>query len=508
MFITSLTEISNFKQMIPFIGDIIEKIPDFLVGLVNNALSMIILATWLSFLPDILMLLSEIQGIETYSWLEKALLNKYYFYQIFNVILFFVIGKVAVQLIRYFSITEAISFWDYINTKPIDLMKNIASSLIKLSPFYVNYTMLQTFLIISVQLIYPAPIAKSLFAWIFKFIGIKKTPRDYSNLSDPRVFSLNYGYISTLPLVLFTVVMIFSCICPIIPCIGTLYFAYAFLVYKYQLMYIQHPRYESYGSFVPLYINRCLFGIFVFQLTMIGILCIKNSIQFDTTNKNYQSSIYGFLKMIYMLPLLLSTFFVYWWFKQSFEKHFKFIPLEVIAKRLNVDNCIVNSSATMRTESSIDNLASSYSYCSYCGSHDIITSKTPLNKQRSDSNSSLKDISAALRRRTSLERDNSSSNLNSNKNTKSNDNNNSSINKSSMKNNDKEMSYSSFQEINLSVEKIDANQNCFVSKNKLKKKSPLGKEKQSNTLLYQEGIFFFFFFFFFFIFFFFFNLIT
>jgi len=481
MFITALTEISQL-EFIPFIKEINEKLGTLWVNLINNALSMIILATWLSFLPDILMLLSEIQGIETYSWLEKALLKKYFFYQIFNVVLFFVIGKVAVQFVRFFITNGIYTLWQYINKKPVDLMTDIATSLIKLSPFYINYIMLQTFLIISVQLIYPAPIAKSIIAWVLKFIGIKKTPRAYSNLSDPRVFSLNYGYISTLPLVLFTVIMLFSCICPIIPCLGTLYFAYAFLVYKYQLMYIQHPRYESYGSFVPLYINRCLFAIFIFQLTMFGILTIKYSTEYDV-NDNVQSSATGFVVVALMLPLLLSTFFVYWWFKQSFEKHFKFIPLEVIAKRLHVDNCIINSTATMRTDSSADNLTT-YTYCSYCGSHDIITSKTPFNKQRSDSNSSLKDISAALRRRTSLERDSSSANL-LNKNPKS-SNNNSSNDRLTMKYNDKETLYSDFQEVNLSVEKITANPNYFISKNKLQlKKSPLGKGKQSSVMVYQ-----------------------
>ncbi|OUM68166.1 hypothetical protein PIROE2DRAFT_58239 [Piromyces sp. E2] len=492
IFITSLTEIGTLKNIFPFVQKIANSIGEVWVNLVNNAFSMIILATWLSFLPDILMLLSEIQGLETYSWLEKALLNKYYFYQIFNVVLFFIIGKVAVQFVRYFSTEEIMSLWEFINRKPVDLLKMLATSLIKLSPFYINYTMLQTFLILSVQLIYPAPIAKSLFAWLFKFIGVRKTPRSYSNLSDPRVFSLNYGYISTLPLVLFTVVMIFSCICPIIPCIGTLYFSYAFLIYKYQLMYIQHPRYESYGAFVPLYVNRCLFAIFVFQLTMFGVLSIKLSIEYNSSSATFS----GFTVLILMLPLILSTLFVYWWFKQSFQKHFQFIPLEVISKRLNVDNCIVNSTVTMRSES--DDVT--YTYCSYCGSHDIITSKTPFTRQRNNSNSSLKDISSALRKRPSLEREDSCGNLissnskldtNNSSNSSSSNNN---INVPTIKYNDKQTSFSDLQEISLTVEKINSSPNCFISSNKLSnkqipmRKSPLGKGKQSSTLLYQEGM--------------------
>ncbi|ORX45213.1 DUF221-domain-containing protein [Piromyces finnis] len=471
MLITSLTDINSLQIIVPFIKSITEKMSPVLISLINNALSMIILATWLSFLPDILMLLSEIQGIETYSWLEKALLKKYFFYQIFNVILFFIIGKVAVKIA---------SIWEYIDKTPFDLLKMLATSLIKLSPFYINYTMLQTFLIISVQLIYPAPIAKSIFAWLLKFIHITKTPRTYSNLSDPRTFSLNYGYISTLPLVLFTVVMVFSCICPIIPCMGVLYFSYAFLVYKYQLMYIQHPRYESYGSFVPLYINRCLFAIFIFQLTMFSVLTIKLSMEYNSSSATFSN----LPVLLFMILLLLSTMFVSWWFKQSFDKHFKFLPLEVIAKHFNRDNCIVNSTiSTIRTDTSAAD-DQTYTYCSYCGSHDVITSKTPFNKHRSNSNSSLKDISA-LRRRTSLERDYSSTEIHSMN----------GVANIKNVNDDKEMNNNHLQNTNVPEERSDVNSNYLKvnnngfplnNKQNQQQKSPLGKGKQPSHSLYNE----------------------
>jgi hypothetical protein len=255
-------------------------------------------------------LLSEIQGIETYSWLEKALLNKYYFYQIFNVLFVFIIGNVLLEFVRYFMVTTGIeSLWSYVNNKPTELLKKFASSLTNMSPFYINYIMLQAFFILSIQLIYPAPIAKSLITWLLKFIGIRKTPRTYSNLSDPRTFSLNYGYISTLPLVLFTVTMTFSCICPIIPLLGTIYFAYSLLVYKYQLLYIQHPRYESYGGLVPSYIKRCIFAILIFQITMFGVLSIKLSVE-NNPDDTSSPNLWGFKTILYMLPLLVSSFII------------------------------------------------------------------------------------------------------------------------------------------------------------------------------------------------------
>jgi len=507
--------VKNFIQIIPKLSVITHYLNSFMIDLIDSALSMIVLATWLSFLPDILTLLSEIQGIETYSWLEKALLNKYYFYQIFNVLFIFSIGNVLLEFVRYFAVTTGIeSLWTYINNKPTELLKKFASSLTNMSPFYINYIMLQAFLILSIQLIYPAPIAKSLITWILKFIGIRKTPRIYSNLSDPRVFSLNYGYISTLPLVLFTVTMTFSCICPIIPLLGTIYFSYSLLIYKYQLMYIQHPRYESYGGLVPSYIKRCVFAIFIFQVTMFGVLSIKLSVENDSDDSS-SPNLWGFKTILYMVPLLLCTFVVYWWFKQSFEKHFKYIPLEVVSKRFNYDKCIVNSKTTLTGKSSTSSNDYAYTYCSYCGSHDVITSKTPINKQRSNSSSSIKDISSQLRKRSSLERESSntdlftSTNINNNNSNKSH---NIISNNRINKNNpnyipylkyDNDQSLSDLQELNAKIDarnKLNNNSQNYISnnnnnnnilnykQNQTKTKSPLSKGKQKNTMVYIDEL--------------------
>jgi len=490
-FIISIANLQNMAKLISGIERVTTALPGIVVELINNVLSMIILATWLSFLPDILMFLSEIQGIETYSWLEQALLKKYHFYQIFNVLFIFIIGNVLIQFILLFNKGGFGKMWTDINKKPTDILKMFATYLIKMSPFYINYLMLQTFLIVGLQLIYPAPLTKPLFAWVMKLIKIRKTPRTYSNLSDPRTFSLNYGYISTLPLVLFTVTLTFSCICPIIPLLGTLYFAYNLLVYKYQILYIQHPRYESYGEFVPLYINRCLFAIVIFQLTMFGILSIKFSVE-NYNDSTSGPSLAGIKVVLYMVPLLLSSFFVYWWFKQSFEKHFKFIPLEVVAKRLNYDNCIINSNAaSARTTNSDIN----FPQCSYCGSHDINSLKTPCTRQQNESSGSSKDISSALRRRASFERSNSNSELYpSNTNNNSKNNSPSTLNVNNFKQNlsyeNKNFSYNDMQEYGSSTY-VSSNPLSNINKKLNNKqnqigKSPLGKGKHSSTMLQND----------------------
>jgi hypothetical protein len=80
----------------------------------------------------------------------------------------------------------------------------------------------------------------------FNYLFLCKTPRDYAEARAPQNFM--YGWAYPTPLLMFVVVLEYSTVAPLILLFGTVYFAMAFLVYKYQLLYGKrsHP---SLGSF-------------------------------------------------------------------------------------------------------------------------------------------------------------------------------------------------------------------------------------------------------------------
>lgn len=64
---------------------------------------------------------------------------------------------------------------------------------------------------------------------------ICKTPRDHAENRAP--WSFNYGTGYPVPLLVFIIVLEYSCISPIIMVFGAIYFCFTYVVYKYQFLY-------------------------------------------------------------------------------------------------------------------------------------------------------------------------------------------------------------------------------------------------------------------------------
>lgn len=66
---------------------------------VQTMVPSILVAIWMALLPPVMILLSYLQGIESYSWIDQSCLNKFFFYSIFNVLLVFTVsGSVTTSL--------------------------------------------------------------------------------------------------------------------------------------------------------------------------------------------------------------------------------------------------------------------------------------------------------------------------------------------------------------------------------------------------------------------------
>jgi hypothetical protein len=96
-------------------------------------------------------------------------------------------------------------------------------------------------------------------------------------------------------------------------------------------MYVHIPSYESKGNATPHVINRCLWGMVVMQLTMMGVLALKST---DTDEKLIYSTREQWSEYAQMVvgvaPLLFCTYFVYNLLNQAYEKQIRNVPLEVV----------------------------------------------------------------------------------------------------------------------------------------------------------------------------------
>lgn len=105
----------------------------------------------------------------------------------------------------------------------------------------------------------------------------KTTPRQYSDAYSPTTLtSINYGISYSVPMLLFVVGLTYAPISPLIIPFCALFFHLAHFIYKYLLLFVHIPQYESGGIHAIIAVKRCLIGLFLMQLTMMGVLALKS----------------------------------------------------------------------------------------------------------------------------------------------------------------------------------------------------------------------------------------
>ena len=95
-----------------------------------------------------------------------------------------------------------------------------------------------------------------------------------------------YGWIYPSLLMIFIIEMIYSCIAPFLTIFATVYFSFAYLMYKYQLLYVYVNKYQS-GGF---------FWYSVFNFSMVSLLCgVLTLLGYLSTRKEYNANIFYFV---------------------------------------------------------------------------------------------------------------------------------------------------------------------------------------------------------------------
>jgi hypothetical protein len=109
---------------------------------------------------------------------------------------------------------------------------------------------------------------------------------------------VNYGTVAPAILVIFVIVLSYAMVAPLILPFGAAYFAIGYVVWKNQvrgiadatsmrpapptrayaqLLYVYIPQYESGGRLWPKLFKYMLTGLFIAQLTIVGVLGLKQA---------------------------------------------------------------------------------------------------------------------------------------------------------------------------------------------------------------------------------------
>ncbi|KAI9482660.1 MAG: hypothetical protein EXX96DRAFT_555188 [Benjaminiella poitrasii] len=295
--ISSLLSIETIKKLNPKLGAKLENnnVAKLVLG---SFVPPLILNIFTSILPTFFDTMGYYQGLRSRSAIAESTLSKQYFFLIFFTLIFYsVVGTTFLTLLTDFT------------NSPKEIPTFLANALPALAPFFINYTILQGFLIMPLNLLLLGAIIIRGFNYIF----LCKTPREHAQNRAP--WSFNYGIGYPAPLLVFAIVFEYSLICPLILLFGTVYFCFTFIVYKYQFLYVYFRPYEVAGKLWTMIIPRIIFTLVLFQLTMMGLFLLRGSY------------ILGGL----MVPLIFFTFLFRYILERGYRHNAQNVPMQLLA---------------------------------------------------------------------------------------------------------------------------------------------------------------------------------
>ncbi|KAG0331802.1 hypothetical protein BG004_001497 [Podila humilis] len=293
---SSFLNLESLEKLIPGITAIAGSSP-IIKSLIQGFLPTLGVTIFLAVVPKILEGLCIGQGIQSHSEISRSIYNKYFTFILVNVVLVFTLVGTWAQ-----SINKV-----YRNVGELALV--LAVSLPRVAPFFVNYIILKGIGLLPLQLLQIGEVFQQTAKGF-----LSKTPRDYAESRAPP--DLKYGVVYSNSTLTFVIVLIYSCIQPMILAFGAAYFAIGVLVYKYQLLYVFfHPN-ESGGLTWPMVYNRIILGLLIFQTMMLGLFVLKQS----------------YMLGVLIVPLMVGTTWFWYWTTSAYENTAKFIPLELLRR--------------------------------------------------------------------------------------------------------------------------------------------------------------------------------
>ena len=142
--------------------------------------------------------------------------------------------------------------------------------------------------------------------WIYSKFAVSK--RDWAALNAPPEFRSSNALAKDL--IIGMIANVYSSLSPLILPFGLLYFCVSLVITHYNYTYVYKQKYEGGGHlWIPLF-HRMMFGLLLYQLTILGVLSLK-------------------VKSAGLLIIPIAGTILYWYYcTQQMEKQFHFGALD------------------------------------------------------------------------------------------------------------------------------------------------------------------------------------
>ncbi|XP_052211251.1 CSC1-like protein At1g32090 isoform X1 [Diospyros lotus] len=292
-FVQSLANLEGLERVAPFLRSLIEM--KFIKSFLQGFLPGLALKIFLYILPTVLMIMSKIEGHISLSILERRTAAKYYYFMLVNVFLGSIAAGTAFQQLHSF-----------LHQSPTEIPRTIGVSIPMKATFFITYIMVDGWAGIAGEILRLKP----LVIYHLKNMFLVKTERDREKAMNPG----SVDFPETLPSLqlYFLLGLVYAVVTPILLPFILVFFAFAYFVYRHQVINVYNQQYESVAAFWPHVHSRIIGSLLISQLLLLGLL---------STKKAANST-----PLLVALPVLTLAFHKYC--KNRFEPAFRRHPLE------------------------------------------------------------------------------------------------------------------------------------------------------------------------------------
>ncbi|KAL8192047.1 hypothetical protein R6Q57_028168 [Mikania cordata] len=291
--VQTLANIESIEKVLPFLKPLIEKgsAKSFIQGFLPG----IVLKVFLLVLPMILMEMSKIEGYVAVTDLEARSAGKYHLFLLVNVFLGSIVTGTALQQLK-----------EFLNKSASEIPKTVGVSVPMKATFFITYIMVDGWAGVAAEILRLVP----LIIFHLKNVFLVKTEKDRDEAMDPG--SLQWPITEPRLQLYFLLGLVYSTVTPILLPFIIVFFAFAYLIFRHQIINVYNQKYESAASFWPDVNRRILIGLMISQLTLLGLLSTKQAANSTP--------------VLIVLPVL--TFWFHKFCKNRFESAFRKFPLQ------------------------------------------------------------------------------------------------------------------------------------------------------------------------------------
>ncbi|CAM8993026.1 unnamed protein product [Rhodiola kirilowii] len=292
-FVQSLASIQGIEKVAPFLKPLIEQkaVKSFIQGFLPG----IALKLFLIFLPSILMIMSKFEGFTSISSLERRAASRYYIFNFVNVFLGSIIAGSAFEQLHTF-----------INQSPNQIPITIGQAIPMKATFFITFIMVDGWAGVAGEILRLKP----MIIYHLKNFLLVKTEKDREEAMDPGSIGFNTGEPQIQ--LYFLLGLVYSTVTPTLLPFIIIFFGFAYVVYRHQIINVYNQDYESAAAFWPDVHGRVISALVIAQLLLMGLM---STLEFAMSSP-----------FLIILPVLTISFHLYC--KGRYESAFVKYPLQ------------------------------------------------------------------------------------------------------------------------------------------------------------------------------------